>query len=191
MYIPGDICPDNVRTMSAQHLTKDICLTREMLCGHSAEIVRTYISRDICPQYILLRFSALELNEFTLPYSLLLIALLIVKHSFESSCPSLDWSVGPLVCHNFQEGHEVTLTCSYRSTYFIEALWTNTYVVLRELHTDQPTDQQTDMRVHREVTIPTSAPIGAWKCVTFGAIKKGFWKISVRAMKTYLPQVLL
>ena len=34
--------------MSAQHPTKDICLTREMLCGHSADIVRTYISRDIC-----------------------------------------------------------------------------------------------------------------------------------------------
>ena len=29
------------RYMSAQHLTKDICLTREMLCGHSADIVRT------------------------------------------------------------------------------------------------------------------------------------------------------
>ena len=93
-YISGDICPHDVRTMSAQHLTKDICLTGEMLCGHSAEIVRTYISRDICPHYILLRFSALELDELTLPYSHLLIALLIVKHSFESSCPSLDWSVG-------------------------------------------------------------------------------------------------
>ena len=43
--------------MSAQHLTKDVCLTREMLCGHSADIVRTYISREICPHYIL-RFSA-------------------------------------------------------------------------------------------------------------------------------------
>ena len=65
-YIPGDICPHNVHTMSAQHLTKDICLTmkktyipREMLCGHSAVIVRTYISRDISPHHILLRFSAL------------------------------------------------------------------------------------------------------------------------------------
>ena len=42
-----------VRTISAQHLTKDICLTREILCGHSAVIVRTYISRNICPHYIL------------------------------------------------------------------------------------------------------------------------------------------
>ena len=62
-YIPGDICPHNVCTMSAQHLTKDICLTRdiprEMLCEHSADIVRTYISRDISPHHILLRFSAL------------------------------------------------------------------------------------------------------------------------------------
>ena len=33
-YNPGDICPHNVGTMSAQHLTKDICLKREMLCGH-------------------------------------------------------------------------------------------------------------------------------------------------------------
>ena len=33
--------------MSAQHLTKDICPTREMLCGHCADMVRTYISRDI------------------------------------------------------------------------------------------------------------------------------------------------
>ena len=41
-----------VRTMSAQHLAKDICLTREMLCGHSADIVRTYISRDICPHNV-------------------------------------------------------------------------------------------------------------------------------------------
>ena len=39
------INPDNVRTMSAQHLTKDICLTREILCGHSAEIyLQGYIS---------------------------------------------------------------------------------------------------------------------------------------------------
>ena len=34
-------CPHNVRTMAAQHLTKEICLTREMLCGHSADIVLT------------------------------------------------------------------------------------------------------------------------------------------------------
>ena len=54
-----------VRTMSAQHLTKDICLTREMLCGHSADTVRTlcgHISPGIYaaqyPHYILLRFSA-------------------------------------------------------------------------------------------------------------------------------------
>ena len=41
-----------VRTMSAQHhLMKDLCLTRdiprEMLCGHRAYIVRTYISPGI------------------------------------------------------------------------------------------------------------------------------------------------
>ena len=29
------------------------------LCGHSANKMRTYISRDICPHHILLRFSAL------------------------------------------------------------------------------------------------------------------------------------
>ena len=34
--------------MSAQHLTKDICLTREMLCGHCT----TYITRDICPHNV-------------------------------------------------------------------------------------------------------------------------------------------
>ena len=34
-----------VRTMSAQHLTKDICLTREMLCGHCADIyIQGYMS---------------------------------------------------------------------------------------------------------------------------------------------------
>ena len=58
----ADICISleiYVRTISAQHLTKDICLTGEMLCVHSADIVRTYISRNICPHYILLRFSAL------------------------------------------------------------------------------------------------------------------------------------
>ena len=50
------------RCMSAQHVTRDICLFREMFCGNCADIaaiVRTYISRDICPHYILLRFSAL------------------------------------------------------------------------------------------------------------------------------------
>ena len=58
-YISGDICPHNVRTMSAQHLLRETYILREMLCGHSADIARTYISRDICPHYILLRFSAL------------------------------------------------------------------------------------------------------------------------------------
>ena len=32
---------DNVGTMSAQHLTKDLCLMRELLCGHFADILRT------------------------------------------------------------------------------------------------------------------------------------------------------
>ena len=49
-----------VRTMSAQHLTRDIpretYILCETLCGHSADIVRTYISRDICPHYIFLGF---------------------------------------------------------------------------------------------------------------------------------------
>ena len=45
--------------MSALSLDeKEIYIPREMLCGHSADIVRTYISRDICPHFILLRFSA-------------------------------------------------------------------------------------------------------------------------------------
>ena len=51
-YIPGDICPHNVRTMTAQHLPRKTYILCEMLCGHSAEIVRTYISRDICPHNI-------------------------------------------------------------------------------------------------------------------------------------------
>ena len=33
-YIPGDICPHNVRTMSAQHLPRETYILREMLCGH-------------------------------------------------------------------------------------------------------------------------------------------------------------
>ena len=32
-----------VRTMSAQHLPRETYILREMLCGHSADIVRTYI----------------------------------------------------------------------------------------------------------------------------------------------------
>ena len=61
----ADIYP-NVRTMSAQHLTRNMCLFhREMLCGHSADIVRTYISKDICPHYILLRFSAQAFRSFS------------------------------------------------------------------------------------------------------------------------------
>ena len=38
---------------------KKTYIPREMLCGHCADIVlRTYISSDICPHFILLRFSA-------------------------------------------------------------------------------------------------------------------------------------
>ena len=68
-YIPGDICPhnvrtmsNNVRTMSAQHFPRETYILREILCGHSADIVRTYISKDICPNYIL-RFSAQVTNK--------------------------------------------------------------------------------------------------------------------------------
>ena len=59
IYIPGDICPHNVRTMSAHHLTKDICLTMKKKYiprGCCADIVLRYISRDIYPHYILLGF---------------------------------------------------------------------------------------------------------------------------------------
>ena len=52
-YIPGDICPHNVRTMSAQHLPRETYIFREMLCGHIADIVRTNISRDICPYNVI------------------------------------------------------------------------------------------------------------------------------------------
>ena len=41
--IPGDICPHNGRTMSAHHLTKDICLTWEMLCGHIFPYISIYV----------------------------------------------------------------------------------------------------------------------------------------------------
>ena len=79
-----------VRTMSAQHLARDIhmsfsrwpnthgvsyckngnaslatpgnCLAREMFGGHSAYI---YLSRDICPHYILLLFSAQDEGDAT------------------------------------------------------------------------------------------------------------------------------
>ena len=37
-YIPGDICPHNVPTMSAQHLPHETYILREMLCGHSADL---------------------------------------------------------------------------------------------------------------------------------------------------------
>ena len=33
-YIPGDLCPHNVRTVSAQHLPRETYILREMLCGH-------------------------------------------------------------------------------------------------------------------------------------------------------------
>ena len=51
-YIPGDICPHNIRTIFAQHLPRETYILSEMLCGHSADIVRTYISRDICPHNV-------------------------------------------------------------------------------------------------------------------------------------------
>ena len=50
-------CPHKislVRHISFVRCCADIVRT---LCGHSANIVRTYISRDICPHYILLWFS--------------------------------------------------------------------------------------------------------------------------------------
>ena len=46
------LCLHNVRTMSAQHLPRETYIFREMLCGHSAYIVGTYISRDICPHNV-------------------------------------------------------------------------------------------------------------------------------------------
>ena len=58
-YIPGDICPHNIRTMSAQHLTKDICLTRRCC----ADIyLQGYMSAQY-PHYILLRFSAQRISQ--------------------------------------------------------------------------------------------------------------------------------
>ena len=63
-YIPGDIHM-YVRTMSAQHLTKDMCLTRccadivQTLCGHSSDIYLLGYMSAQCPHLILLRFSAL------------------------------------------------------------------------------------------------------------------------------------
>ena len=42
------LCPHNVRTMSAQHLPRETYILLEMLC----DIVRTYISRDICPNNV-------------------------------------------------------------------------------------------------------------------------------------------
>ena len=51
-------CRHNVRTMSAlcpHNISRRIYVSRGRCC---ADIVRTYISRDIYPHYILLRFSA-------------------------------------------------------------------------------------------------------------------------------------
>ena len=61
-YIPGDICmsaqrPHNISQgiyVFFMRCCADIVWT---LCGNCAIIVRTYISRDICLHYILLRFS--------------------------------------------------------------------------------------------------------------------------------------
>ena len=39
-------------------------ILREMLCGHSADIVRTYISRDICPHNVrTISFFGFQLNQ--------------------------------------------------------------------------------------------------------------------------------
>ena len=68
-YIPGDICPYNVRTISALcphniSLVRHISFVRccadivPTLCGHCADIyLQGYMSAQ-CPHYILLRFSA-------------------------------------------------------------------------------------------------------------------------------------
>ena len=45
--------------LSWKFISRRICLF--LLCGHSA---RTYISRDICPHYILLPFSPLKVQVF-------------------------------------------------------------------------------------------------------------------------------
>ena len=71
--------------MSAQHLTKDIYVSRGRccadielkLCEHSADIVRTYISRYICPHNVRtisffgfqLRESGLKIHKFCLKKS--------------------------------------------------------------------------------------------------------------------------
>ena len=73
-YIPGDICPHNVGTMSAQHLPRETYIFREMLCGHCADIyLQGYMSAQ-CPHYILLRFSAQDSDKVrSLPKSVKII----------------------------------------------------------------------------------------------------------------------
>ena len=61
-------CPHNVRTMSAlcpHNISRGIYV---FFIDKSADIVRTYICRDICPHYILLRFSPLVMFCF-LPFA--------------------------------------------------------------------------------------------------------------------------
>ena len=48
----------------------------------------------------------------------IIIFLLKVKLSHDPVCLSVGWIVGGSVCHNFLEGREVSLLCSYRSTCF-------------------------------------------------------------------------
>ena len=55
------LCPHNIS--QGISLVRHMYILGEMLCGHSADIVRTYISRDIFPHDILLRFSPLEFRK--------------------------------------------------------------------------------------------------------------------------------
>ena len=91
-YIPGDICPHNVRTKSAQHLTKYM--------SHEGDVVRTYISRDIMSALYPSSFfssvcDAIEPNDSSVPETIyrivlmesinLLAAILIVTQSLQLS----------------------------------------------------------------------------------------------------------
>ena len=93
-------CLHNVRTMSAQHLTKDICLTREILCGHCADIIylQGYMFAQ-CPHYILLWFSGLKSRKRLLQITFPFIHVLTL-------CPYMyiDIIVSPLsACHSLDE----------------------------------------------------------------------------------------
>ena len=130
---------------------KKTYIPREMLCGHSEDIVWPYISRDICPHYILLRFSpqvlfsrivlkafiAIIFKRYTAsnytpePSLQVRITLLHAQHLYKSHSSSLTLSLTDV---NHRISHNWVLQVCFASTHPV--FLSNTYSVLTYIITN-------------------------------------------------------